>query len=56
MFALSEESIRRLAKNHGLPLRRVTPFAMPGVLESELIAWLKARPLVGPAIRSKRKD
>ena len=53
MFGLSEESIKRLAKTHGLPLRRVTPFATPGTLESELIKWLKAQPKVGAPVRSK---
>ena len=54
MFGLSEESIKRLAKTHGLPLRRVTPFATPGSLESELVNWLKAQPQVGAPVRSKR--
>ncbi len=53
MFGLSEESIRRLAKTHGLPLRRVTPFATPGALESELIKWLKAQPQIGAPVRSR---
>ena len=52
IFGLSEESIKRLAKNRGLPLRRVTPYATPGVLESELVLWLKAQPLIGQAIRA----
>ncbi|MBI2348446.1 MAG: hypothetical protein HYV05_07315 [Deltaproteobacteria bacterium] len=52
-FGLSQESIKRLAKKRGLPLRRVTPFATPGILESELFAWLKGQPFVGPAVRSK---
>ncbi len=52
MFGLSEESIKRLAKTHGLPLRRVTPFATPGSLESELVDWLKAQPQVGSPVRS----
>ena len=51
MFGLSEESIKRLSKTHGLPLRRLTPNATPGVLESELISWLKAQPRVGAPIR-----
>jgi len=54
LFGLSEDSIKRLAKNHGLPLRRVSPFAMPGTLESELVKWLKAQPLVGPPVRKRR--
>ena len=55
MFGLSEESIKRLAKTHGLPLRRVTPFATPGALESELVPWLKAQPRVGAPVRLKRR-
>jgi hypothetical protein len=31
-----------LAKNHRLPLHRVTPLATPGTLGSELFAWLKS--------------
>jgi hypothetical protein len=42
LFGLSEESMKRVAKNHGFPLRRLTPYATPGVLESELFRWLKA--------------
>ena len=53
IFGLSEESIKRLAKTHGLPLRRLTPFATPGVLESEFQPWLKAQPLSGLPIRRK---
>ena len=54
LFGLSEESIKRLPKSHGFPLRRLTPYATPGVLESELVHWLKAQPLVGKPIRVKR--
>jgi predicted DNA-binding transcriptional regulator AlpA len=54
MLGLSEESIKRLVKSHGLPLRRVTPFATPGLLKSELVTWLKAQPQVGAPVRSKR--
>ena len=54
LFGLSEESIKRLAKSHGFPLRRLTPYATPGVLESEFVRWLKAQPLVGKPIRVKR--
>jgi hypothetical protein len=54
MFGLSEESIKRLAKAQGFPLRRLTPYATPGVLESELISWLKAQPQVGAPVRGKR--
>jgi hypothetical protein len=55
LFGLSQDSIKRLAKNHGLPLRRVSPFATPGALESELIEWLKGQPLVGPPVRARRR-
>ena len=41
MFGLSEESIKRLAKTQGFPLRRLTPYATPGVLESELVSAAK---------------
>jgi hypothetical protein len=54
LFGLSEESMKRVAKNHGFPLRRLTPYATPGVLESELFTWLKAQPRGGNAIRVKR--
>ena len=54
-FGLSEDSIKRLAKSQKLPLRRITPFATPGVLETEIIAWLKKQPPVGPPVRSKRR-
>jgi predicted DNA-binding transcriptional regulator AlpA len=53
LFGLSEESMKRVAKNHGFPLRRLTPYATPGVLESELFRWLKAQPMVGRPIRAK---
>ena len=54
LFGLSEESIKRLAKSHGFPLRRLTPYATPGVIKSELLRWLKAQPLVGLTVRTKR--
>jgi predicted DNA-binding transcriptional regulator AlpA len=47
LFGLSKESIKRLAKKSDFPLRRLTPYATPGVLQSELVRWLKAQPLVG---------
>jgi hypothetical protein len=52
LFGLSEESIKRLAKNHGFPLRRLTPYATPGVLQSEMVRWLKQQPPIGQAIRT----
>jgi hypothetical protein len=54
-FGLSEESLKRMAKTHGLPLRRMTPRAIPGALESEFLSWLKAQPPRGQAVRAKRK-
>jgi hypothetical protein len=54
LFGLSEESIKRLAKKNGFPLRRLTPYATPGVIESEFFRWLKTQPLVGRAVRAKR--
>src|ERR1700756_124964 len=56
LFGLSEESIKQLAKNHGFPLRRLTPYATPEILESELVCWLKAQPLVGQPVRAKRRS
>jgi predicted DNA-binding transcriptional regulator AlpA len=56
MFGLSEESIKRLAKAQGFPLRRLTPYATPGVLESELVNWLKSQPQVGAPVRAKRSS
>jgi predicted DNA-binding transcriptional regulator AlpA len=53
MFGLSEESIKRLAKSQGFPLRRLTPYAMPGVIESELMKWLKAQPRNGKPVRRR---
>jgi hypothetical protein len=53
LIGLSEESMKRLAANHGFPLRRLTPYATPGALESELVRWLKAQPRVGQPIRAK---
>ena len=29
LFGLSEESIKRLAKSHRFPLRRLTPYGLP---------------------------
>jgi predicted DNA-binding transcriptional regulator AlpA len=55
LFGLSEDSIRRLEKTHALPLRRVTPLATPGTLETELIEWIKNQPLTGPPVRQKRR-
>ena len=55
MLGLSEESIKRLAKKRGLPLRRVTPYATPGTLETELLEWLKAQPLVGGPVRRNKR-
>jgi predicted DNA-binding transcriptional regulator AlpA len=43
LFGLSEESIKRLAKKNGFPLRRLTPYATPGVIESEFFRWLKTQ-------------
>jgi predicted DNA-binding transcriptional regulator AlpA len=54
LFGLSQDSIKRLAKNQTLPL--VTPFATPGVLEPELSAWLKRHPRIGPPVCHKPWD
>ena len=54
LFGLSEDSIRRLAKKHELPLRRVASLATPGLLETSLIAWPKSQLRIGPPVRHKR--
>ena len=54
LFGLSEDSIKRLAKNHELPLRQVTSLATPGVLDTSLIAWPKSQLRIGPPVRHKR--
>ncbi len=51
MLGLSKLALQQLAKGRGLPLRRVTPYATPGVLESELIPWIKKQPRLGSAIK-----
>jgi predicted DNA-binding transcriptional regulator AlpA len=60
LFGLSHQSLKRLAKNHGFPLRRLTlltRYATPGVVESELMEWLKAQPRVGlPVVPNGRED
>jgi hypothetical protein len=53
LFGLSEESILRMSKSHGLPLKRVTPFATPGCLEEDLVKWLKRQPRIGKAVRAE---
>jgi predicted DNA-binding transcriptional regulator AlpA len=55
MLGLSEDSLKRLAKKRRLPLRRVSPYATPGMLESELVIWLKQQPLIGEAVRTNRR-
>jgi hypothetical protein len=37
LFGLSEESIKRLAKKNGFPLRRLTPYATPALAHSSMI-------------------
>jgi hypothetical protein len=54
MFGLSEESLLRMSKTHGLPLKRVTPLATPGCLESDLIDWLRRQPPTGSAVRARK--
>lgn len=41
LFGLSSRAIKSLAKERGLPLRRVSPNATPGIIQSELIAWIR---------------
>lgn len=51
MLGLKPESVVRLARTQGLPLRRVTPRGAPGAMESELLAWMRKRPRVGQPVR-----
>jgi hypothetical protein len=37
LFGLSEESIKRLAKKNGFPLRRLPPYATPALAHSSMI-------------------
>jgi hypothetical protein len=55
LFGVSQESLKRIAISRGFPLRRATPHAMPGVLESELFSWLKTQPATGMAVRSQKR-
>jgi predicted DNA-binding transcriptional regulator AlpA len=55
LFGVSQESLKRMAKTHGFPLRRLTSYAAPGVLESEFLRWLKAQPRVGRPVRKNRR-
>lgn len=50
MLGLSEKSVLRL-RRQGLPMRRVSPRGARGILESELVAWLKKRPRDGPVVQ-----
>ncbi len=51
MFELSEDSILRIAKTRRLPLKRITPFAVPGCLQTELFKWIERQPTAGRAVR-----
>lgn len=42
LLGLSARAIKSLAKERGLPLRRVSPNATPGIIQSELIEWIRA--------------
>jgi hypothetical protein len=52
MLGLSQRSVKAL-QVRGLPLRRFSPHATPGVLESELTAWIKKQVPDGKPIRAK---
>jgi hypothetical protein len=56
MFGLSEESILRISKTRGLPLKRITPFATPGCLQTHLFKWLEQQPRAGKAVRVERRE
>jgi hypothetical protein len=43
-LGVTPAAIKRLAKTQDLPLRTITPKAIPGCLLSELLTWLKAHP------------
>lgn len=53
MFRLTERSLRYTIAPRGLPLRRITPYSKPGLLESEFVAWIKTQPLLGDCLESK---
>ena len=54
MFHLTERSLRyTIAPQRGMPLRRLTPYSKPGILESEFIAWVKTQPMLGDCLEPK---
>jgi hypothetical protein len=46
---------KTIGKKPRLPLRRVTPLATPGMLETELITWLKSQPRIGAPVRRHKR-
>lgn len=54
LFGLSEESIKRLAKQNGFPLRRLTAYAIPGSPRVRVPALVESSAPVGRAVRTKR--
>lgn len=53
-LGLSEESVLRL-RRRGLPLRKVSPRASPGALESELLSWIKKQPKGGLPVQPAKE-
>lgn len=41
LLGLSPRALKSLAKERGLPLRRASPNATPGIIQSELIDWIR---------------
>lgn len=41
LLGLSADTIKAMAREHGLPLRRVSHKATPGVIQSELLDWIR---------------
>ncbi len=46
MLDVSEDTLHHLKQSRGLPLRRLTRQAAPGLLHSELIDWLRMQNVV----------
>lgn len=43
LLGLSPRTIKAIAKERGLPLRRVSQNATPGVIQSEFLEWMKSQ-------------
>lgn len=49
MLGIAEETVLDLGQSRGLPLRRITARKTIGILESELLSWIKLQPQYRPA-------